>query len=358
MSTSTISEQAVYPAMPEFLLKKISDRATALDQGDGQARAVFEELALEKVLDIGAPFNTGGGLAHMARVLSSVAGECLSTSFSMWAHRMTIEYLAAAATPYARQWLPQLSSGTVLGITGMAPTFRELAGCGSLEITATADGDGYILDGPIRWASNLYEDSLLVTAVRTDKGEKLVVALPLSTPGITAGKPFSLLALGSTGSSFMTLSGVRIGHENILTADFDAFLSSVRPTFMVLQTSLCVGLAQTSLAEARECLVGVNSVFAPEVDALSGKLSLVSSAMLKTADTVGTAHAPTRKELLSLRLAGAELATGAAAIEAKTAGGKGYASSSGASRRFREAAFIPVQSPSEAQLRWELASCN
>jgi alkylation response protein AidB-like acyl-CoA dehydrogenase len=59
-----------------------------------------------------------------------------------------------------------------------------------------------------------------------------------------------------------------------------------------------------------------------------------------------------------MRLAGAEVATAAAALEARTAGGKGYASRSGASRRFREAAFIPVQSPSEAQLRWELAQCS
>lgn len=44
----------------------------------------------------------------------------------------------------------------------------------------------------------------------------------------------------------------------------------------------------------------------------------------------------------------------AANIEVRVASGAGYARNSPASRRFREAAFIPAQSPSEGQLRWEL----
>lgn len=62
-----------------------------------------------------------------------------------------------------------------------------------------------------------------------------------------------------------------------------------------------------------------------------------------------------RVKLLELRLAAAEVASAAAALEVRVAGGAGYAQSSPASRRFREAAFIPVQSPSETQLKWELA---
>ncbi len=44
-------------------------------------------------------------------------------------------------------------------------------------------------------------------------------------------------------------------------------------------------------------------------------------------------------------------------LEIRTADGKGYASRTPTSRRYREAAFIPVQSQSEAQLRWELGRC-
>lgn len=59
-------------------------------------------------------------------------------------------------------------------------------------------------------------------------------------------------------------------------------------------------------------------------------------------------------KMLELRLAVAEITTAATVQEVRVSGGAGYAQSSPASRRFREAAFIPVQSPSETQLKWEL----
>ncbi|MGW3624860.1 hypothetical protein [Streptomyces sp. NPDC000880] len=344
--------------LSEQLCEEIAGQADALDRGERDARPVLSALAGEGLLDLGAPRNHHGELEAMAAVISSLSERCMSSAFTTWAHRMTIEYLTVAATPYAESLLPQLRSGQTPGITGMASSFRDLAGCGTLEITATEDGDGYLLNGPIRWASNLYADALLVTGARTDKGDKIIFALPLATEGIKVGKSFSLLALGSTASSFLSLTDVRIGAEQVLTSDFDAFLTSVRPTFMVLQTAMCLGLARTCLANARASLVGVNSVFTTEVESMAGKIALVNAAMMKAAHSVGGLVPPTRAELLAMRLAAAEVATGTATLEAKTAGGKGYASSSGASRRYREAAFIPVQSPSESQLRWELAACG
>lgn len=345
-------------AVPAALLEAINDRSTALDCGEGKVREVLPDMASHGLLTLGVPFNKDGQLKQMASVISEVAQKCMSTAFGVWAQRMTIEYLAAANTEYTQTLLPDLASGRTPGITGMASAFRDMAGCGTLEITATETEDGYVLNGPIRWASNLYPDALLVTGVRTDRGQRLIVALPVSTQGVKIGKPFSLLAMDATESTYINLEGVKIGKHQVLTDDFESFLTSVRPTFMVLQTAMCVGLATTSQEQARNSLVGVNSVFRTEVEALGGRLTLVRSAMLKNAAAVGTDSGATRAELLSMRLAGAETATAAATLEAKTAGGKGYAKNSGASRRFREAAFLPVQSPSEAQLRWELASCS
>ncbi|TLP92385.1 acyl-CoA dehydrogenase [Nesterenkonia salmonea] len=345
-------------SVPEEILEQVSDRASLLDKGEDKTRTIFPEFGKHQLLGLGAPQNANSNLPDMARVISDVAERCMSTAFSLWAHRMTIEYLSVAQTDYAASVLPGLVSGQTLGVTGMASAFREAAGCGSLEITATETEDGYVLDGPIRWASNLYQDSLLVTAVRTDKGKRIIVALPLHTAGVTVGKPFSLLALDSTESTYITLDHLQISKTQVLSTDFDAFITQVRPTFLVLQTALCVGLGTISHREARTGLTGVNAVFSSEVETVGGRVSLVRNAMLNNARAVGSHSSPSRQELLAMRLTGAEVATAAATLEAKTAGGKGYAKSSDSSRRFREAAFLPVQSPSEAQLRWELASCS
>ncbi|WP_406817884.1 acyl-CoA dehydrogenase family protein [Mycobacterium sp. M23085] len=339
------------------VLEDIRAHAADLDRGEGHSRRSFTALGEAGLLGIGAPGNVDGRLPEMAEVIRSVSGACMSTGFSMWAHRMTVEYLLTAATQFGAGAVAPLVAGTTLGVTGMAAAFKEAAGCGSVELTATSVAGGYQVSGPIRWASNLHPDSTMVTAARTDTGEKLIVALPLATPGVTVGEHFDLLAMGSTASSYLNLDGAYVPADQVLSRDFDGFLQAVRPTFLVLQSAMCLGLTRTALDQARLGLGGVNAVFTDDVDRTTEKLVGAEATLVTLAAAVGGAEPPTKKELLSLRLAAAELSSAGADLEIRTAGGKGYASRTPASRRYREAAFIPVQSPSEAQLRWELARC-
>ncbi len=58
---------------------------------------------------------------------------------------------------------------------------------------------------------------------------------------------------------------------------------------------------------------------------------------------------------MRVRLEAARLAVEAVALEAKAVGSRGYARGSETARRLREAAFLPIQAPTEVQLRAELA---
>lgn len=343
--------------VPDAILDEVAARASALDANEGQARSVLPALGAEGLLTLGAPANADGRLPTMAGVVRSLASRCLSSAFGLWAHRMTIEYLSLAGSPYSESLLPSLADGSTPGITGMASAFREMAGCGSLDLTATPVDGGYVLDGALKWASNLYDDAIMVTAARATNGDRLLVALPLSTPGVTAGNRFSLMALDSTASSFVKFEGVHIGAEQVLTDDFEGFLAACRPTFLALQSAMCCGLAEASLSAAHAGSLGINAVFGPQIDRASGSLALVRSMVESVAAQVGTGVSFERSELLSMRLAAAEVVADAAALELRCAGGRGFARNSDSARRFREAAFIPVQSPSEAQLRWELSQC-
>jgi alkylation response protein AidB-like acyl-CoA dehydrogenase len=336
------------------IISHIASSAMSLDQGERDTRANLELLAGSGILGLGAPRNHNRALPAMAAVIAELAGHCLSTAFSVWAHRMTIEYLTEAATPWSRGASANLIGGGALGVTGMASAFKDAAGCGVLDLAATPAGQGYRVTGTLRWASNLYSDSVMVTAAQTGTGEKLVVALPLAASGVTIGNHFDLLALGSTASSFLKLDDVYVGDDQILSRDIESFLTGVRPTFLVLQSAMCVGLARRCLDEVGPSLAGVNSAFAVEFDSLSAELAGIESQVTSFATAVGGPTTPAKRDLLTLRLAAADVVSAAAALEIRTAGGKGYARRTDASRRYREAAFIPVQSPSEAQLRWEL----
>jgi alkylation response protein AidB-like acyl-CoA dehydrogenase len=353
--TTELDHTETRPAiLTSDVVSQSADNASDLDQGDRDTRENLGLLARSGLLGLGAPGNHDHTLPTMAAVIAEVAGHCLSTAFSVWAHRMTVEYLAAAATPWSLSTAANLTGTGALGVTGMASAFKDAAGCGSLDLAATPHDGGYRLTGTLRWASNLYPDSVMVTAAQTETGEKIVLALPLATDGVTIGNHFELLALGSTASSFLKLDNVYISEDQVLSRDIESFLNQVRPTFLVLQSAMCVGLARRCLDEVAPNLGGVNSAFAAEFESLTTELTAVESQVAAFAAAVGGPTSPVKRDLLTLRLGAADTVSAAAALEIRTAGGKGYARRTDASRRFREAAFIPVQSPSEAQLRWEL----
>ncbi|EPQ76782.1 acyl-CoA dehydrogenase family protein [Mycobacterium marinum] len=354
----TATVDAATDLLHSELLAEIRAHASALDRGEGTARRSFPGLGAVGLLGLGAPGNSDGCLPQMAEAISVISGECMSTGFSVWASRMAVEYLLTAATEYSLAVVGPLLAGAALGISGMAAAFKEAAGCGDLELTARPVTGGYQLSGSIRWASNLYQDSVLVTAARTERGEKLIVALPLATPGVAVGDHFELLAMGSTASSQLELQDVYVASEQVLSTDCGGFLDAVRPTFLVLQSAMCIGLARTALAQSRIALAGVNSVYAPDLDLIAERLALAESTLSGAAASVGTQRPAGRRELLSLRLSSAKIACASADLEIRVAGGKGYASRTPTNRRYREAAFLPVQSPSEAQLRWELDRCR
>ncbi len=195
----TTAVEAGIGLLESELLPDIRAHADALDRNEDTSRRSFAALGAAGLLGLGAPGNVDGLLPQMADVIGRISAECMSTGFSLWAHRMAVEYLLTAATPFSVAAAQRLLAGTTPGVTGMASAFKDAAGCGSLDLAATPVDGGYRLSGSIRWASNLYDDSLMITAASTEAGEKLIVALPLNTSGVVLGYDFSLLAMGKYG---------------------------------------------------------------------------------------------------------------------------------------------------------------
>ena len=343
---TAIIEQATAPLVVDpSILETVSEKAKAVDAGTEDARYILPILAEAGLLDT--------DLLTAARTVREISRRDLSVGFTIWAHLMTQTYLANANKPAASAVEQSLRSGIRPGITGMAAAFKEFAGCGEIELAATPVEGGYRVTGKLNWASNLYDDAVLVTAVRTDAGDRLLIFVEGGAEGLTFGKPFGLLGLNATASAWVSLENVFVPESQVLTHDFDAFILQVRPTFVVLQIAECIGVAEAAIAAASERLFGVNATFADEVQDIAARVSDIIARQESIITRVGNSDI-SPVELLELRLDAAEVAVAAANVEVRVAGGAGYAKSSPASRRFREAAFIPVQSPSEAQLRWEL----
>ena len=342
----TLAPLGVDPA----LLDQVAATASAVDKGEVDARYILPLLGDAGLLD--------ADLLTTARLIRELSRNDLSVGFTTWAHRMTLEYLRAADAKDAQTLAKQLEAGERPGVTGMAAAFKEFAGCGDIELTATRVDGGYRVNGKLNWASNLYDDAVFVTAAHTDDGERILFVAEGNADGVTFGTPFGLLGLNATASAWVTLDDLFVPESAVLTHDFENFILGVRPTFVVLQIAECLGVGEAAVAAASSRLTGVNVTFADDVAAVATDLDDIAARQENIITRVGSGQSVTPVELLELRLDAASAAVAASSIEVRVAGGAGYAKSSPASRRFREAAFIPVQSPSESQLRWELAKAR
>ncbi len=71
----------------------------------------------------------------------------------------------------------------------------------------------------------------------------------LADQGVEVGRDLNLLALQGTASTSVKVQDVALAPEQILTEDFEDFMGRCRPTFAVLQSSFCLGLATASFRQ-------------------------------------------------------------------------------------------------------------
>ncbi|GLY71125.1 acyl-CoA dehydrogenase family protein [Amycolatopsis taiwanensis] len=327
-------------------------RAAETDSVDGDVRPGLRLLGELGVLGLGAGADGGDPLGETIEVIAEVAGECLSSAFSLWAHRMVLEYLARGrATALTATIEPALHEGVLVGSTAMATALRDIAGIAPVPVVAEPVRGGLRLTGPIPWASNLFPGAVIVLPARLPDDRRAVVFVRLDDPGVETAAAPKLLALNGTGSSSVRLHGVEVPDEAVLSTDLPAFVAAFRPTFLLAQTAFCVGLAARSLTEAEQRIKGTNTELATD---LAEQSALLDDLRARSRTFAQDTRRHAVREFIRLRLDGARLAVAATRLEATVAGGGGYVAASGTSRRLREAAFLPIQSPTEGQLRWEL----
>jgi alkylation response protein AidB-like acyl-CoA dehydrogenase len=122
-----------------------------------------------------------------------------------------------------------------------------------------------------------------------------------------------------------------------------------------MQCGLGLGLARASLRSAREALEGSRSVLLGEIEALEAQVQDYWQALSTGIDSGRLHEQPA--ELLGLRMRMVEIATDAVRLELQALGGRAYLRDEnlGFTRRWREAAFLPIVTPTLAQLKTERA---
>ena len=330
-------------------------RATAADV-DAGARDVREGLRWLGRRGLLTPHPDGATrLGHTVRLLRVLAAASLADAFAAWSQTMVVDYLTRFL-PGAEHTdvVTGLVDGTVPGATALAPAITDVAGGPPVPVLAEPRAAGWSLTGPVRWASNLFPGAVLVVPAHTPNGGRLVAPLRLDAPGVRVGPTTALLALDATGTSSVALHGARVTSEAVLTCDLAGFLHLCRPTMIVTQAALALGLADAALQATEEALTGPSDGLRTEHEDLGARRDAVSDRLSEAAAGPGDASAPAA----GARLDAMAVATRAVTLEGIAHGGSGFRRDSATSRRRREVAFLPLQAPTVPQLRAAVAAAR
>lgn len=349
------------PIDPE-LAAWLDEAAAPLDSGAADPALLLPRLAAAGLFGAGVPRALGGGGGDVTDAVETVAGvseRSLSAGFVLWGHRTFIEYLLQSRNERLRQQLPDLIAGRAAGATGMSNAMKFLSGLEELQVTARPDGNGFVLQGKLPWVTNLRAGGFHVAAAVAQAdapSSAFCAALPHDLPGLTRSPDLDLMAMRATSTAALTLSDVHIGPEHVLHPDAASWLPQVRPAFLGLQCGMSIGLARRALAEARANL-GVTRHVLQEPIAASSR-ALAEHERLLREGLRGGGFRVQAAPLFRLRIGLAEIVAEALSLELQALGGRAYLSGpgQGVARRLREAAFVPLITPSLVQLKAALAA--
>lgn len=359
---SDLSSRA--PALATWL----DNHAESLDTDATLSAEVVPQLAQAGLLRVGVPTALGGAGGTITDAIDSVAdvaAHSFAAAFVLWGQRTFIEYLLQSPNRGLRErLLPVLLTGELAGATGLSNAMKYLSAIEPLQIRATDRADAgagaspaWHVSGGLPWITNLRKQGFVAAAAADHEagGPPSIFAIAHDAPGVTRSDDLDLIGLRGTNTAALQMTDTPLDNNDRITDDAPAWLVRVRPAFLGLQCGMSLGLARRSLAGTHEGGPGARAAVADEVGALTEQLDALATRLKAGVAQGEFVTAPAK--LFELRIALAGVVHDAATLEVQTGGGRGYLRGlSGVARRQREAAFVPIVTPSLVQLKNQLAA--
>ncbi|MDN2565941.1 acyl-CoA dehydrogenase family protein [Aquibium sp. A9E412] len=152
-----------------------------------------------------------------------------------------------------RRWLARTRAGTAISAFALSEP-RSGSDVANLEMRATRDGDGYVLDGEKTWISNGGIADLYTVFARTGEapGAKGISAflVPADTPGLSVAERLETVAPHPLGR--LVFDGVRVPASALIGAAGSGFriAMSVLDVFRSTVAAAALGFARRALDES------------------------------------------------------------------------------------------------------------
>ncbi len=348
-------------ALRSVLSSDLAPIVDAIDEG-----RVYPEAVLRRLGALGAwrQHDPRGGRANLwatIKAMAAIGSVCGATAFLAWCQNTLVWYVANSdnATLRAR-FLEPVSSGVMLGGTGLSNPMKSFFGIEQLKLKASPAEGGYQVKGALPWVSNLGPDHLFGTiAAKTSAvGETVMVLADCAEQKLTLTpcKPF--LGMDGTGTYALQFRDLGVPNDMILADPAKPFVLKIRAGFVLLQTGMGLGLIRDCAAIMRELrpqLGAINGYLEVQPEDVEARLEALEAEIEALAATPFDPSPAYWRRVIEARLATSELSLTASQAAMLHAGARGYLRSHRAQRRLREAYFVAIVTPATKQLRKMLA---
>jgi short/branched chain acyl-CoA dehydrogenase len=251
------------------------------------------------------------------------------------------------------QWLPQLTSGEILGAFGLTEP-EAGSDAGNVRTRATlADGE-WTINGAKQFITNAGTDISGVVCITAKTGEDEIsnLIVPNGTPGYSQGEPYRKMGWNASDTRPLTFEDCIVGEENLLGprgGGFKQFLQ-VLDIGRIGVAAMGVGLAQGALDQALAYAKERRAFGKPisKFQAIQGKLADMATEIAAARLLVYKAAMEKDKgRNFSLTAAQAKLKTGRLAVRCaeeavQIHGGYGYIEEYPVCRMYRDAKILTI----------------
>jgi alkylation response protein AidB-like acyl-CoA dehydrogenase len=347
----------------ELADKELRPAVDAAERAGTFPRETFRLLGRSGLLGLPYPERWGGGgqpYEVYLQVVEELARSWLTVGLGVSVHTLTCFPLATASTPEQQErWLPDMLGGDLLGAYCLSEP-QSGSDAAALATRATADGDGYRIDGVKAWISHAGQADFYSVFARTsgeasgpDRARGIsCLHVPASTGGVSAGPAEHKMGMRASVTAQMIFDGARVPADHLVGEEGDGFaialaaLDAGRLGIAACATGLAQAALDTAVGYARERRQFGQPII--DFEGLSFLLADMATgveaarALYRAAARRKDAGQPFSAQAAMAKLFAADTAMRVATDAVQVLGGYGYVEDFPAERYMREAKVLQI----------------
>lgn len=320
------------------------------------------------------PTDQGGqglNLRAVSIVCEELARGDAATAYMLSAHNMlcAAQIMHCGTGAQREQFLPKLAKGEQIG----AWTLTDVIGVNdpaAIQVTATREGDAYVLSGQSRFVINANAANCLVAFARTEvdtPAEDAISAFLIETnaSGLHIGPNDDKLGVRAAGTATLRFENLRVSADQLCGELNQGYRDAraILPHFQIALASVAVGIARGCLEEALRFAQQQSTGAAPILEHQSIQFMLADMAttidaarlLVRRAAWLADRGDPYEIDAATAKLFASETATKAALDAIQICGSTGYTKDLPVERYLRDAKMLELDAGSSQMQRLDIA---